>query len=230
MGQNQSTPAPPVLTTTTTVPTPAPRAPPSPRIFQAEQARIDCQVNDVELNMVRRDLTAKDEKWSTCYPEQAIQKRLETLRSETNAYINAKRAEQREANAAFQTKLDAVQKMTILSDELKKNLGGKLNEYKALTSNRENLEQYERRERRAFLDNSPQSGVSGVPGVRTGDDRALLTFWITYGVAIIMASLFVLNIYGDKLGAADIKSKAQIISALLLVAYFIAYYLISYYG
>lgn len=227
MGQKQSTspPTPPTPTTPTpTTPTP------SPRLSQAEQARIDCQVNDVELNMTRRDLAAKDEKWSTCYPDQAIQKRLDTLRNETNAYINAKRAEQREANAAFQTKLNAVQKMTILSNELKTNLGRKLNELKTLTSNRENLEQYERRERRAFLDNSPQSGVGGVPGVRTSDDRALLTFWITYGAAIIMASLFVLNIYGDKLGAADMKSKAQIISALLLVAYFIAYYLISYYG
>lgn len=180
--------------------------------------------------MARRDLTAKDEKWSTCYPEQAIKKRLETLRNETNAYIDAKRAEQREANAAFQTKLNAVQKMTILSNELKTNLGGKLDELKALTSNRENLEQYERRERRAFLDNSPQSGVGGVPGVRTGDDRVLLTFWITYGAAIIAASLFVLNIYGDKLGATDMKSKVQIIIALLLVTYFIAYFLISYYG
>jgi hypothetical protein len=206
----------------------------SPELAQARALMgsrpTDCQVNDVQLNMARNDVTTRDKKWEQCYPEEAVQRRLRTLRNETNTYIDAKRTEQREANAAFQTKLNAVQKMTILSNELKTNLGKKLDELKALTSNRENLEQYERRERRAFLDNSPQSGVSGVPGVRTGDDRALLTFWITYGAAIIMASLFVLNIYGDKLGAADMKSKAQIISALLLVAYFIAYYLISYYG
>ena len=229
MGQKQSAPAPPP---------PPPAAPPAPvatqpsrpRISQEEQARIDCQVNDVQMNMTRNDLTAKDQKWEQCHPEQAVQRRLETLRNETTAYINEKRAEQRQANAAFQTKLDAVQKIAILSNQLKTSLGGKMEELKSLTSNRENLEQYERRERRAFLDNSPQSGTGGVPGVRTGDDRVLLTFWITYGAALILASLFILDVYGAKFGATDIKSKAKIVIAILLIAYFLAYYMISYYG
>lgn len=192
--------------------------------------RSECQVNDVQLNMARNDLAQKDQKWEQCYPEEAIQRRIRTLRDEANKYSKERREEQRQANDAFQRKLDSVKKMSKITQQLIINLNQKEDELKKLTSNRENLEQYERRERRAFLDNSPQDGIGGAPGVRTSDDRALLTFWITYGVTIILASIFILDVYGTKLGTVDIKSKIQIIVAILLIAYFIAYYMISYYG
>lgn len=228
MGQKQSLPMLP-----SSIPQPpaaAQAAPLRPKLFQEQQARIDCLANDVQLNMARSDLVAKDQKWKQCYPEQALQQGLKGLRDEATAYTNAKRTEQREANAAFRTKLDAVQKLSTLSNSLKASLSGKMAELQSLTAKRENLEQYERRERRAFLDNSPQSGTGGVPGVRTGDDRALLTFWVTYGVALLLASIFILDVYGAKIGATDAKSKAQIVAAVLLVAYGLAYYFISYYG
>jgi hypothetical protein len=196
----------------------------------AARGPSECQVNDVQLNMARNDLATKDQKWAQCYPEEATQRKLRTLRDEANAYATAKRAEQREANANFQTKNNAISKLAESARELYMRLYEKEKELITLTNKRENLEQYERRERRAFLDNSPQEGTGGIPGVRTSDDRVLLTFWITYGAALILGTLFILNIYGAQLGATDIKSKVQIVAAVLLVAYGIAYGFIIHYG
>jgi hypothetical protein len=190
----------------------------------------ECQVNDVQLNMARNEIATKDRKWEQCYPEEATQRRLRALRDESVAYTNAKRAEQRDANANLDTKLAAVDKLAKSATAMKQALAAKTAELTALTSKRENLEQYERRERRAFLDNSPQSGTGGAPGVRTGDDRVLLAFWITYGAAILTASIFVLNTYGASIGATDTRSKAQLVALILLLAYAAAYLSITYYG
>jgi glutaredoxin-related protein len=187
-------------------------------------------VNDVQLNMARNDLATKDAKRAACYPEQATQSKIKTLRDEANAYANAKRVEQREANSNFATKQNAITKLADSARELYMRLYEKEKELISLTNKRENLEQYERRERRAFLDNVPQEGTGGIPGVRTTDDRVLLTFWITYGAALILGTLFILNIYGAQLGATDTKSNVQIIVAVLLIAYGVAYGFITYYG
>jgi hypothetical protein len=180
--------------------------------------------------MARSDIATKDVKWEQCYPEEATQRRLRSLREESVAYTNAKRAEQRDANANLDTKLAAVDKLAKSATAMKQTLAVKTAELAALTSKRENLEQYERRERRAFLDNSPQSGTGGAPGVRTTDDRVLLAFWITYGAAILTASIFALNLYGARIGATDTRSKAQLTALILLIAYAAAYLSITYYG
>ena len=94
-----------------------------------------------------------------------------------------------------------------------------------------NYEQLERRERRAFLDGAPQSGVGGAPGVRTADDRVLLSFWITYGAAVLALTFFGLKMYeGSGVSAIDAKTTAGACVLALLVAYAIAYPLISNYG
>ena len=197
---------------------------------KAAAGPTECQVNDVELNMARNTIATKDAKWEQCYPEEAIQRRLRALRQEAQAYDRAKRQEQREANASFETKTAAVEKLANSARELYKTLFEKEKELVALIGARNNLEQLERRERRMFLDSSPQSGTGGAPGVRTEDDRVLLAFWITYGVAIIAGSILLLQLYGGKVGATDAKSKAGITVVVAAVAYGLAYYFISFYG
>ena len=67
--------------------------------------------------------------------------------------------------------------------------------------------------------------------MRTSDDRVLLSFWITYGAAVIALAFFGISVYEQSGGAAlDGKTKAGAIVLALLVAYAIAYPLISTYG
>lgn len=197
---------------------------------RAAEGPSACQVNDTELNMARNDISQKDAKWEQCYPEEATQRRLRALREEAQAYERQRRAEQREANASFNTKKQAIAKLADSTRELYKTLFGKEKELAGLVGSRTNLEQLERRERRLFLDSEPQSGAGGAPGVRTGDDRVLLAFWITYGAALIAGSILILQLYGAQLGVTETKSKAGFIALAALIGYGLAYYFISYHG
>lgn len=190
----------------------------------------ECQVNDTELNMARNDVVTKDAKWEKCNPDQAIQRRLRTLRAEADTYTKRARQDQNDANRSFQTKNTAIEKLANSANELYKALFEREKVLAGLTNSRQNVEQLERRERRMFLDSDPQSGVGGAPGVRTGDDRVLLAFWITYGAAIIAGTIVILNLYGVQLGATELKSKAGITAVVALSGYALAYYFISYYG
>ena len=88
------------------------------------------------------------------------------------------------------------------------------------------LEQDERKYRRKFLDGDPQSGVSGLPGVRTSDDKVILTFWICFGAAVISLSLIAFNHFE----IVEMKPKIFGIGTVVFVAYLIAYLCISYLG
>lgn len=83
--------------------------------------------------------------------------------------------------------------------------------------------QLERTRRRQFLDEGPQSGVFGLPGLRTDDDKVLLAFWITYGVAIIGFLCIAVKVFG---GSSSLSQSAGMIVTGLLVAYAMAYYFI----
>jgi hypothetical protein len=190
----------------------------------------ECQVNDVELNMARTDVATKDAKWATCYPEQAILRVLNELMIESQAYERRILQEQREANAAFDTKNVAINKLANSARTMYNTLFEKEKTLATLVSSRQNTEQLERRERRMFLDSDPQSGTGGAPGVRTMDDRVLLTFWITYGVAVIAGTILILQLYGVQLNATDMKSKVGITAVVALGAYALAYYFISNFG
>jgi hypothetical protein len=197
---------------------------------KAAEGPSACQKNDVELNMARNDVTKKDAEWEKCYPEQAIQRRLRALREEASAYSQRIRQEQNDANKSFNTKNAAIKKLADSASELYKTLFEKEKELATLVSKRQNTEQLERRERRLFLDSEPQSGTGGAPGVRTADDRVLLTFWITYGVAVIAGTILILQLFGSQLNTTDIKSKVGITAGVALVAYALAYYFISNFG
>jgi hypothetical protein len=80
--------------------------------------------------------------------------------------------------------------------------------------------QHERTKRRSFLDEDPQGGVTGIPGVRTYDDKVLLAFWITYGVCVLCLCLIYLKFQG---GNVTFVSKLTTIVGGLAVAYGIAY-------
>ena len=80
--------------------------------------------------------------------------------------------------------------------------------------------QHERTKRRSFLDDDPQGGVTGLPGVRTYDDKVLLAFWITYGLCVLCILLIFLKFQG---GSPTFVSKLTTVVGGLAVAYGIAY-------
>ena len=125
--------------------------------------------------------------------------------------------------------IDALDKLRVSANGLYKILHDLEVQYYELRKKGRDNRQLERRERRVFLDSDPQSGVGGAPGVRTSDDRVLLSFWITYGAAILALTFFCLKMYEGG-GAIDAKTKAGACVLALLVAYAIAYPLISNYG
>lgn len=196
----------------------------------AGQGPSECVANDVALNAAIRDVAQKDAKWQTCYPDQALNRSLTAAKQEAAEYERKSRAAQNAANSDYKVKFAAVTKLERSAQALYKTLFEKEKELATLVDNRQNTEQLERRERRAFLDNDPQGGTGGSPGVRTQDDRVLLAFWITYGAAIIAGTIFLLNVYGAQINATDLKSKATVTAIAAAVAYGIAYYFISFYG
>jgi hypothetical protein len=90
------------------------------------------------------------------------------------------------------------------------------------SAEKQNLEysQLERTRRRQFLDENPQGGIPGIPGVRTYDDKVLLAFWVTYGFAILG-----LVCIGFKLYGAPISTSNSILSMVvaILAGYGLAY-------
>ena len=89
------------------------------------------------------------------------------------------------------------------------------------------LLQSERTYRRKVQDEDPQGGVVGLPGLRTYDDKVLAAFWITYGIAIVCASLIGLKFYG---AGVSVSQTIAIATISLLVAYGFAYSILYTFG
>jgi hypothetical protein len=188
-----------------------------------------CRIPRYGLNKAQNDLRDQQAKMDECDTAGALQRKLAAGRAEAAAYAANARKELATNDAAFKQSADALDKLRESAIGLYGNLRDLETELVDVRKKARNYEQLERRERRAFLDSSPQSGVGGAPGVRTSDDRVLLAFWITYGAAVIALAFFGLSFY-ERSGALDGKTKAGAIALALLVAYAIAYPLISTYG
>jgi hypothetical protein len=165
-----------------------------------------------------------------CDPAAAFQRRLAAARAEADAYAAKAREELRMETGMYKTGAENLDKLRTSAVGLYTTLRDAEVELYETRLKARNYEQLERRERRAFLDSAPQSGVGGVPGVRTSDDKVLLAFWITYGAAIVVGTILLLNMYGDKAGLTDTPKKVAAGAFALAVAYTIAYPLISFYG
>ena len=91
----------------------------------------------------------------------------------------------------------------------------------------QNYDQAELAKRRSFLDEDPQSGVGGLPGLRTYDDKILLAFWIIYAVFIISLAILAIQRFGQGLSTTQ---KIVVVVGSLFAGYALAYYCITIYG
>jgi hypothetical protein len=188
-------------------------------------ASSNCAAKQVEYNNLQRDLSGKQAEIDSCDPQATLQRRINEEVAVQTAYVTAKTAE---FNGAVQ-QYERERANAIRIQESSSGAVSYLNELTAQLNDAESREnEFERdarRERRRFIDGAPQSGVGGAPGVRTSDDRVLLAFWISYGIAFIFVAILVARIYGMKTTDA-----LKIFIPAALAAYGVAYYFIAYYG
>lgn len=213
------------------------RLPSMPNIVQpaggvsAVAAPIDavtaCRVKNVELSQLQNDVTKKQAEIDTCDPAEANRRRTSAKLQEFETYVTDKRKQMSELESSINSTLSTIQSVYISSKPSRSYIEKLADEAKALHQAKIDYEQAERTQRRNFLDNDPQSGVSGVLGIRTDDDKILLAFWITYGIAIIAALVFLFAMYGSQFTTAQ---KMQISGVVIVLAYGLAYYAITTYG
>lgn len=217
MGNRQSSPAPAA---------PPPRPPPPPPPPPPTPAQL-CALRKVELNQIQNDLNNKQTQVDTCDPQGAQTRLTEAAMAANTAFVTEKRSKFNELLQAnyssrniYNNVRDAVGPIVTVGSELS-------GEAERLQGENQKYVRSQRKERRRFLDSDPLAGVGGPPGIHTSDDKVLLAFWITLGLALVLTMIYLLNIYG---GSMDMKQKISIGASVVLLSYGIIYYLITQYG
>ena len=92
------------------------------------------------------------------------------------------------------------------------------------------LHQNIRAGRRRFMDDDPQGGVSGVLGLKTRDDKILLTYWIAFSVWLAAVCILAIGLYGQRLGLTTVIKKVGFVVAVYIAAFFASWFFISRYA
>jgi len=188
-------------------------------------ASSTCAAKQVEYNNLQRDLAGKQNEIDSCDPQATLQRKINEEVAAQTAYVNAKTTEFNDAVQQYERERANVIRIQESSGGASLYLDELTAQLNDAESQENEFERDARRERRRFVDGSPQSGVGGAPGVRTSDDRVLLAFWITYGIAFIAVAILITRNYGMKTTDA-----LKIFIPAALAAYGVAYYFIAYYG
>lgn len=201
----------------------APPAPPSNVADKCGNLRYGFQ-------KAQNDLKAQQTAYDSCDTTGSEQRKRAALQTEQNTFAVNARSQLSVQVGIHRQSSDALDKLRASAIGLYGNLRDSEIELAEVRKKAQNYEQLERKERRAFLDDAPQSGVGGAPGVRTSDDRVLLSFWITYSAVVLALTFIGLKMYEGRGVVFDAKTKAGAYVLALLAAYAIAYPLISNYG
>jgi ABC-type multidrug transport system fused ATPase/permease subunit len=190
-------------------------------------AVTQCRVKNVELSQLQNDVVKKQAEIDTCDPAEANRRRTTAKLQEFETYITGQNKQIDELQKSIMNTLSNINSVFVSSTPSRSYIEKLTEESNTLQKAKVDYEQAERTQRRNFLDNDPQSGVSGILGIRTSDDKVLLAFWITYGIAIVAAIMLVFSLYGANFTMAQ---KYQIGGVVIALAYGIAYYAITTYG
>lgn len=213
MGAKPSTPSPPP-------PAPVKVATP-PKITSTAPLPINsvskCVAKKVELNQLNLDLTRKQTEVDTCDPAAAETRKRDAALAESRKYVAEKTAQYNAAYNEYQKQRKYVDGLLTNNAPLKEYHGSLTQSSSLLEAKNKKLEQMERRYRRNFLDNDPQSGVDGVPGIQTSDDKVMIVFWIGLLGASFMFSLILIQYYT---GLVNVRLATIITAIILALAYF----------
>jgi hypothetical protein len=186
-----------------------------------------CRVKNVELSQLQNDVSRKQGEIDTCDPAEANRRRTQAKLQEFNSYIAEKEKTLNGLDTSIKSTLSTIGSVYASTKPARSYIDKLTKESDSLDKSKKEFEQAERTQRRNFLDNGPQDGVSGILGVRTDDDKILLAFWIVYGIAILVATTALLHVYGNEFSSAQ---KIQIGVVVLAASYGLAYYGITMYG
>jgi hypothetical protein len=186
-----------------------------------------CRVKNVELSQLQNDVSKKQTEIDTCDPVEANRRRTNTKLKEYTDYVTEKEKTLNELDSSIKNTLSTLNSVYSTTNPTRSYIDKLIKESESLDKSKKEYEQAERTQRRAFLDNGPQDGVSGILGVRTDDDKILLAFWIVYGIAMLALTFALLSVYGGEL---TMSQKIQIGFVALAASYGLAYYGISVYG
>jgi len=185
----------------------------------------ECAAKLQTVNQRRTDFNSSQSDYdTTCDPVGAYDRRLQIARGNFDVYKDSTQKAVDSLESVFTTRLAATDKLAVAYGVLQKTLKGLTDQYDAMDKKNRDLDQAARTQRRLFLDDDPQGGVGGAPGVRTRDDRILLAFWVNYAAALLAAALFFCWWRGvDRM--TTVLTTVVIVGVGYLAAYpFIAYY------
>lgn len=200
---------------------------PSPRATKHVTAST-CAVKRVEYNQLVRDAKKKKEEVEVCDPAATHKQKVDNALKKSQEYIKEHDAQMTQAYDDCKTRIETLSSLTRATKPLREYSTVLKTDLAKLQETNQKLEHSERMQRRNFQDGGPQDGVSSLPGLRTYDDKVLMAFWICYGAAVILTTVFVLRMYADQIG--DTTKQIQIGVGILLAAYGLAYYAIVLYG
>ena len=184
---------------------------------------LQCIAARVAYNGAQSDaLKAKRVAEEAC-PNETRDDKIAAFGSENANYINQKQTELQHAVENFGRVQLIAQRFTEIAEPATEYVRKMDSDIQSAKTDTLQYSQTERTRRRQFLDESPQSGVFGLPGLRTYDDKVLLAFWITYGIAILGLLFVALKTFGVETSTSQ-KITMSFVS--LLVGYGTAYYMI----
>jgi hypothetical protein len=188
-----------------------------------------CQVRNVELNQLNNDIRLKQTDVDNCDPQAAQTRHTQSALDENTKWVSQQRDQLVTASDEYNKQVKTLNHIVNANKPMNQYLGALDNQLAGLDKKHVKFEQAERTQRRNFLDNNPQEGVGGAPGVRTRDDRILLSFWICYGLALALTTFVILTMFELQFTTTT-KQKVIIIGSVLGVGYGLAYYFITAYA
>ena len=182
-----------------------------------------CMTAKVAFNGAKNDALRAQQFVEASCPGETMDARIQASSESNMNYVNLKKQELKDSVANFHRVVTMVNRFVEISGPATEYLDKMDSEINTATKETTQYHQKERTRRRQFLDGDPQSGVFGLPGVRTYDDKVLLAFWITYGVAIAGLLCISMRLSGQEL---TFQQSAGTILGGLVFAYAMAYYMI----
>jgi len=195
-----------------------------PQLNSAQQ----CAVRKVELHQIDADLQRKQNDVDTCDPQAAQARKTASAIKENQNFVDKNRKELAQATTEYNRQVKIAKQISEATEPLDEYMATLKQELAHLNKENEQLERKERANRRRFLDNDPQAGVGGAPGVRTQDDKVMLAFWICYGAALIAGMILITKMFEAQIGGT--KEKILVSLGVIGAAYGLAYSIIVFYA
>ena len=206
---------------------PAAEATPQVSVTPQYNQPTQCMVKKVEWNTANRNAELAKFAVDTACPEEKRQREAQEYIQSANAYVQTARIDLGTKNTNYEKTKELYNRVLDVFNPIRQYISKLKNEIDSMENKVKDYDQSELAKRRKFLDEDPQSGVSGLPGLRTYDDKILLAFIIIFGIFLLSLSILALQRFGNQL---PMQQKIGLVTGFVFAGYFLAYYTITIYG